>query len=265
MFLQVADPLKSRNQYKVKSVQIIVTLAVMCILGGALLFWLGHTVSIGWTGALLIDAFCLLATFYVFLLWDNRPIRVRCACGQIVLSNTPWACGHCGHKNRNANEHSFLGACESCHDEPKAYKCHHCNQLMFLSEDKNLRNYASCINSPSAMTQAEKLQKKKEKKEKQKTDIEHEIYMKEKSKIVAELDADLAKIMDDAKVKGKSPAVRARKALKGFIDFRTAVQQAADQRTAYITQKFKNDRTRLRREKQILKEWVEDQLRKGNL
>jgi hypothetical protein len=61
-----------------------------------------------------------------------------------------------------------------CGAEPKAYKCHHCDELVFLSEDKLKANYAYCLNlnAPGPLA-ADSAAKRREEKEA----AEHEILL----------------------------------------------------------------------------------------
>lgn len=97
------------------------------------------------------DVFLIALCYYFYTVWKTRPIRLRCsACSEILLSNTPWICGFCGYANRNASQNPFVHECAKCHDQPKAYKCHHskCNLLIFLSEDLDPQNYAYRLHDP---------------------------------------------------------------------------------------------------------------------
>jgi hypothetical protein len=90
-----------------------------------------------------------LFVYCLHVIWHMRPFRIRCPeCRKIVLSNTPWVCGFCKEPNSNAVEHSLLDKCAHCGNEPKSYRCHHCEGLIFFSDDRDVINYAFCINAP---------------------------------------------------------------------------------------------------------------------
>jgi hypothetical protein len=96
--------------------------------------------------------FCL----YFFIL-DKRVIKMSCNhCHKTILTNTPWLCGVCGGKNCETDEFSFLNHCMHCKGKPKAYRCHHCGELIFLSEDEQKENYAESLRAPAPVRKNEK-------------------------------------------------------------------------------------------------------------
>lgn len=146
------DPLNARDRFKTRSLE---TMALVAALFIALTVMMSATVSHSLNGGLFPmlvgDVFLIALCYYFYTVWKMRPVRLRCAaCTRILLSNTPWICGFCGHANRNANQNPFVHDCAGCHDQPKAYKCHHsdCNKLIFLSEDLDPQNYAYRIHDP---------------------------------------------------------------------------------------------------------------------
>jgi hypothetical protein len=92
---------------------------------------------------------CAVVGFLYFSFWNNRAINIRCpACARIIKSNTPWICSIKGCENRNTDDYPFVYRCEHCSAEPKSYICHHrdCGVRIFLSEDENEHNFATCMN-----------------------------------------------------------------------------------------------------------------------
>lgn len=120
---------------------------------------------------LLGDVVAIGIVYYLYTQWNNRPIFIRCEkCRKSISSSTPWVCGFCKEPNRNAKEFPFVRECEHCHGEPKAYRCHHCTEMMlvYLSEDKDTRNYAYCLNTKGeAADPDEQTERQKEKEQKQ--------------------------------------------------------------------------------------------------
>jgi len=118
------------------------------------------------------DLLALFGAYVLFIVWEKRPIRVCCEhCERIILSNTPWVCGYCRKPNMNANEYPFVDRCGHCGNEPKAYRCHHCDppKLIFLTEDHLARDFAYRFDSSDEMLEPDKrvetLKKRKERKE----------------------------------------------------------------------------------------------------
>lgn len=96
---------------------------------------------------LLIDALALGGAYWLYTIWDKRPLQIVCNhCDKIILSNTPWVCGACGETNFDTERHSILEQCQKCGTAPKAYKCHHCRELIFFSKDEDKRNPATGLN-----------------------------------------------------------------------------------------------------------------------
>jgi len=92
------------------------------------------------------SAFCL---FFFYL--SKRTIGIECPyCQNYIETNTPWICGVCGEHNLRTDDCPFIGRCQKCRAEPKAYQCHHkgCGELIFFTKDKQRFNFAKCVNIP---------------------------------------------------------------------------------------------------------------------
>jgi hypothetical protein len=92
----------------------------------------------------------ILMYFFYKLVLRNRQFAIQCPnCKKIVQTNTPWVCGSCYWKNLHANEYPFIHRCEhyDCGAEPKAYLCHHCNEPIFLTEDRQIAGCAISVGS----------------------------------------------------------------------------------------------------------------------
>ena len=94
----------------------------------------------------------VIATGCLFFFYlDRRAMGIECpSCGKYILTNTPWICGFCGAKNFRVDEYPFVGRCgnKECGAEPKAYQCHHCEKLIFLTPDRQNFNFAKSVNVP---------------------------------------------------------------------------------------------------------------------
>jgi hypothetical protein len=89
--------------------------------------------------------FCLF-----FFVLKGRAIGIRCPrCTKPIDTNTPWICGYKQCRNENVDDYPFVHRCQHCGAEPKAYECHHCQELIFFTEDCLRINYAKCINLPA--------------------------------------------------------------------------------------------------------------------
>src|SRR5437867_469679 len=99
------DPLTARSRFKTRS--------MMC-LAGLIAIFLGLVVAVSWLASVFYPSLALMLAadvvalgicYYLYLQWHDAPIKLTCRhCKAIILSNTPWVCGHCDEINRNANE-----------------------------------------------------------------------------------------------------------------------------------------------------------------
>src|ERR1039458_6724021 len=82
--------------------------------------------------------------------------------------DTPWLCGYkennLEHQNVNTGEYPFVKECECCHKRPKAYQCHHCKELIYLSRDRDNQNFAKRLGDIESIIdlRAEKIANQKE-------------------------------------------------------------------------------------------------------
>jgi hypothetical protein len=90
--------------------------------------------------------------FLFFHVLQKRTVGFVCPhCRKHLSASTPWVCGFCKATNRDIDDHPFLGRCAPCGAEPKAYRCHHCSELIFLGNDPQTANFAySLDNRPPA-------------------------------------------------------------------------------------------------------------------
>ena len=91
-----------------------------------------------------------LVSYLVKFFWlDKLVLGIRCpnpGCGEFIELDTPWLCGYkqdeIEHENVNTGVYPFVRECEHCHKRPKAYQCHHCEELIYLSVDLDKHNFA---------------------------------------------------------------------------------------------------------------------------
>jgi hypothetical protein len=104
------------------------------------------------------DMAAIAVLFYlVFFTWEKRAIKIRCPhCWKSIRTNRPWICGFCGKKNIWTNEFPFIHRCqhEDCGAEATAYKCHHCDATIFLTEDEHETGRALSADDASERDQA---------------------------------------------------------------------------------------------------------------
>ncbi len=134
-------PMNAKLWFRLRvPVNYLIALAIFVPL--ALLF---SFMSIWW----IADAILIGILYYVFFfVLSKRAIGMKCPhCLKHIATNTPWNCGFCPHKNYKVDEFPFVHQCEGCGAEPKAYKCHHCDRLIYLTRDESDQNYASCLSA----------------------------------------------------------------------------------------------------------------------
>jgi DNA-directed RNA polymerase subunit M/transcription elongation factor TFIIS len=198
----------------------------------------------------------LIAILYYlyFFIWDKRAIKICCPeCLKYIRSNTPWVCGVCGAKNLKVDEFPFVHRCgnENCGAEPKAYQCHHCDALIFLTEDEDKRNYAVCVNIPAPVEKDEIGEKIFQQRE-QKRDLVHEIEITElqgtlkeaKNKIDPPKEKTLREILEQE--------------LERRIDRNIGAYELGERKRAVVAEKFKNDPEALKRANLTINEFQTD-------
>ena len=143
MNIQECSPLKARWIFKWRPVKNLAIAAV--IFGGifSFVFFAFNTVIVG------LVALVVAAVVYFYL--DSRVIFIKCPeCHEGIDTSTPWQCGFKKCRNENVEEFPFIHECESCHYVPKAYQCHHCGELIYLTPDKQQIHAAKCLAAPVA-------------------------------------------------------------------------------------------------------------------
>ena len=198
--------------------------------------------------AWIFDLVAIAVLFYLFFfVWDKRAVKIRCHhCRKILRTNTPWVCGFCQQKNEKVVEFPFVHQCEHCGAEPKAYKCHHCEQLLFLTEDHQEQNYAVCLNTEAKPPPTDAPTLRKEEREK----LEHDIYMTEGA---VKLESDKQRLEFSKK---KSPVEEIEESFnKHHARVMGAVEFARQQR-AINAEKYKNDPEMLKAANDSIDDWL---------
>ena len=197
------------------------------------------------------DAIAIGFVYYLFTLWNKRPIGLLCDhCDAYLATNTPWVCGYCGHKNTNANDHPFIGPCAGCGNEPKAYKCHHetCGKTIFFTRDKDESHCAHRLGSgpqPPVDTQAAKA-------------LEREEAKRDKENAVAMADLDVKLKEAKAKLaepKVKTPYEQQQEKFTRFYEGILGADDIAEKALAAARIEFKDNPEALERREEVIKKW----------
>jgi hypothetical protein len=188
-----------------------------------------------------IDVIAGVALGYLyFYILGGRPVGMRCNhCRGYISSNTPWVCGFKQCENQNAEEFPFVSHCKTCGAEPKAYQCHHCQQVIFLSADRLSANCAHCLNAAPTGAKAGPETRAQER-EQEKVEKQHAYAM-------AELDEKLKTINE--RVKGpsvKTPGERMAESFENTYAHSMGPREYARKKRAEVAELYKNDPELLR-------------------
>ena len=244
MIFESTDPLKSREQFASRRF-LNLTVLVGCFIVFAL-FWsalwllplfVSATVS---TLALVLGYGAgLVVVYYFCLVWEKRPIRLRCPrCRKFIVTNTPWVCGYCRKPNLNPVEFPFVNKCEhlECNLEPKTYRCHLCNEFIYLTPDKDQINYAYRFNSPADTTKADKAAKAlKEERERKRDDHREKMISKGEELDLVKIAKQIAEVRQkirEARMFGarddgdeESPLTRVKSATEKEMEWEEALKE----------------------------------------
>lgn len=223
-------------------------IAAMFIFAVTVMSFFSSVVFPGHAMPMLVGDVILLAGAYcLYIIEEKEPIRLRCdKCGKILLSNTPWVCSACKQPNMNATEFPFVHKCGhgNCGAEPKAYRCHHCNQVVFLSKDCDATNYAYSIIPPAqipvADKHAEKLKQLLEKKEKKLAERDVALVAEELAKIRKRIRSE------------KQEKKTAKQLLQEGVESDMELEEAAIELKAAYADKYKKNPAMLKRMKAAL-------------
>jgi hypothetical protein len=197
----------------------------------------------------------LAVTFFLFFyILDKRAIGIVCPeCDEYIATNTPWKCGNskCQKDNERVDDFPFVKCCEHCGVEQKAYKCHHCGELIFLGKDKLGTIYATCINLPEIKNtkpaKKDRSIEKAERQQQEKRDLEHELEL-------TRLKGDLkeAKIKIEPPPKKKTPYEE----LEEYCNSIDGNEDAERKWRAAIDREFKNDPEKRKRKHLTVDQWM---------
>jgi hypothetical protein len=195
-----------------------------------------------------------------FLVAKEWVIWIRCNhCGKDIATNTPWVCGVCKKTHTNASRFPFVGSCYYCGDEPKAYECHHCGELIFLSKDELKLNFATCANIPVETSRPKPVKKDPTAEEIAKLDKDIEITRRKVTK--AELEVTLKEhkdVLEPIKPRTQKEAVE-----ESFADYEDRNMTGAEivrRKKAEVAEKYKNDLPELERQNRLIDQWARDHL-----
>jgi hypothetical protein len=263
VIFESTQPLKSRNQFRFRTIRHIGLIGVAFVLTVILLSRLilpGNVIPM-----VIGDTLALAGAGILFALWEQRLVYVRCKnCGKTISSSTAWVCGMCGRPNRNPLQFPFVHRCEfeDCGAEPKAYRCHLCNELIFLTRDKDKNNFAYAFVSQTDGTAPDKRSDKKRSQQEALEDKDHQIQMAEREVIKARLDARLVEVKHNAQSKPRTAVEAYREQVRDYTDDRMAVEEAVRQQKALNSEECKGNPSMLRRKNLVADQWASEQLDK---
>jgi DNA-directed RNA polymerase subunit RPC12/RpoP len=253
--MQTVDPLEARRWFGWKGpinwgISIVVFVSLFFVL-------------IQFVGGL--PAF-LIALAPVFLLFfyglDKRAIGIKCPhCGQYIETNTPWICGNkdAPHRNDQVDNFPFINHCQHCGFTPKAYQCHHCFKLIFLSEDKQVTAYAKCADIPAMSPKPEPV--KKDPAAEEITKLDKGIQITERMVKKAELDVKLKEFKDV--LEPQKPRTQKEAIEESFANFEDRNMTGAEivrRKKAEVAEKYKDNPPELERQNRLIDQWARDHL-----
>jgi hypothetical protein len=141
MNIQECTPLEARRVFRTRPLK---NLAIGALAFGAIFSLVFLSLNV-----LVVGLVALVAAAVVYFYLDSRVIFIECPeCRKTVDTSTPWLCGFKECRNENTDEFPFIHECGICHSVPKAYQCHHCGELIFLSTDEQKIHAAKCLVAP---------------------------------------------------------------------------------------------------------------------
>jgi hypothetical protein len=207
-------------------------------------------------GAIIIMISIGVAYFVFFHVLADRAIAIKCPnCSKTLMTNTPWVCGFCQHKNTRANEFPFIHRCEpsgGCGADIKTYKCHHtgCEKLIFLTEDHQEENYAYAYREVTPVP--DKAKEEINKQQKDKRDLEHQLMM---TRLTAELN-EAKRTVDPPKEKAPHEIVE--ESFSRYNTFTMSAYDIARREKAANAEKYKDDPEMLERANLSVDTWLRD-------
>jgi len=247
------DPETSRERFVSREYRNVIRIVGFFILGVSLVsFVVTRLLPSAWVPLLIVDTIGLGTAYYFYIILENRPIRLRCPnCDMVILSNTPWVCSVCKEANKNTNDFPFVHRCENeeCKTVVKAYLCHHCKEVIYLSEDRDDSNCAYAFVSPEVDPHIERMKELKERKEK-----------KNEVREIARVEEDLARIRKTLRA-GKVKPKSTKEVIEADVASTMETEQVEAELEALYKEKFKGAiRTRMLK---ALKKAVEKRKHEG--
>lgn len=252
MTMQTCNPLEARQWFKLREAVNIAAVIVGFIVLDAFL-WLMAGGFIG--GAVSIAVmFCV----YFFIL-HKRTIGIECpSCRNFIETNTPWICGVCGAQNLSTDDFPFVGRCETCRAEPKAYQCHHCKKLIFFTKDRLEINFARCVNIPVSQ---KPIRVKKDKDAEEMARLDKDIQITERKVKKAGLDVKMKEfkdVLEPQKPRTQKEAVE--ESFASFEDRNMTGAEIVRRKKAEFAEKYKNNPAELERQNRLIDQWARDHL-----
>jgi hypothetical protein len=249
--MQTTDPLEARMWFKWREpVNWAIVLFSFIVLDAVLWPVAGGFIA---GSASIAVMFCVF-----FFILHKRTIGIECPhCKNYIETNTPWICGVCGAANLHTDDFPFVGRCEHCRAEPKAYQCHHrtCRELIFLTKDKLEINFARCVNMPFA--QDPEPVKEEDDVEK----LDKGIQLTERMVKKAKLDAELMEIERITKPPKEKPLREILEDdLTRLLDRDMGAAEIGERMRATLAEKYKNDPEALKRANLTIDRFVRDHL-----
>jgi hypothetical protein len=201
----------------------------------------------GWMATLFLIGALYFFFFYVL---QKVPVEIDCPhCHENLVTNTPWVCGECRQTNRDIDAFPFVHQCGLCNAEAKAYRCHHCSELIFLSRDRRKQNFAySLDNRPPEQTPPSEDESLKQQKAREA--LLHEIEM-----------ADLAAKLEEKKQqlefgKKKTPVEEIETSFTKYFARVMGSQEFAQRQRAEADEKFKDQPELQKRAHEAIDAWL---------
>lgn len=258
------DPRSSRGLLKRRIFESTFVISAIFLATVILSSWILSRVTTGFLSLLIADGIAGLVAYYAYLLWNGQPIRINCnGCNGKILCNTPWICGECGHENFNIRKFPFLRHCEHCELEPKSYVCHHCDRVIFLSEDRDATNPARRIAGEGRRKkqQVEGEAKRQADFEVTHTGQKHNLEQKKLDLEEAQLNAQIKAIKKGTpEITIQSQLDTMFDRLKSHMEQETALDEAVRRMKELVNEECKGNRTEIRRRYLIADEWRRRQM-----
>ena len=245
LIAQPCDLLKARARFKMRGgVNGVVTIVFFIPVYFVLMLIFGTIIAFA------VSTAAALALFFFVL--DKRAVKILCDhCQKTIMTNTPWVCGFCKAANNNVDDFPFIHRCQHCSAEPKAYKCHHCGELIYFSADQLKANHAFCLGTevnlapPPPPPDESVLQKR-------------EVEILQHQVIVARLTAELNKVKNQAELsKRKSPEQKIEESLTEHLASDMAGFRAARTIKMALAEELKDDPDLLEKANASVDEWLE--------